>query len=94
MHVLRAEKGFVIVGQDTDGSMTPDDMGLGWAVRRGKPFGFVGDRSLALADHQREDRPQLVGLRTRRGADQLPEGGQLVVEPKQRPPVAMQGHVT
>jgi len=94
MHVLRAEKGFVIVGQDTDGSMTPDDMGLGWAVGRGKPFGFVGARTLALADHHREDRTQVVGWRTRRGADQLPEGGQLVVEPNQRPPVAMQGNVT
>ena len=33
MHVLRAEKGFIIVGQDTDGTQTPHDMGLGWAVR-------------------------------------------------------------
>ena len=28
MHVLRAEKGFVIVGQDTDGTATPDDLGM------------------------------------------------------------------
>ncbi len=28
MHVLRAEKGYIIVGQDTDGTVTPDDAGL------------------------------------------------------------------
>ena len=102
MHVLRAEKGFIIVGQDTDGNQTPEDMGLGWAVRppskpqdgAGAPgFGFIGDRSLSLADHQRPDRRQLVGLKTLAPDSLLPEGAQLVSEPG-RPPVAMQGHVT
>ena len=82
MHVLRAEKGFIIVGQDTDGSMTPADMGMDWAVRRNKPFGFIGDRSLDLADHQRTDRVQLVGLASTDPATVLPEGGQLVDDPK------------
>ena len=94
MHVLRADKGFIIVGQDTDGSMTPGDMGMNWAVRRNKTFGFIGDRSLALADHQREDRLQLVGLATADPDTVLPEGAQLVDEPERRPPVPMQGHVT
>ena len=76
MHVLRAEKGFIIVGQDTDASMTPADMGMDWAVRRNKPFGFLGDRSLSLADHLREDRLQLVGLAS--GDSVLPEGAALV----------------
>ena len=80
MHVLRAEKGFIIVGQDTDGSVTPDDMGLSWAVRRGKAFGFLGDRSLDLPDHRRSDRPQFVGLETLDGATVLPEGAQIVRE--------------
>ncbi|MYE83026.1 MAG: sarcosine oxidase subunit alpha family protein [Gammaproteobacteria bacterium] len=76
MHVLRAEKGFIIVGQDTDGSMTPGDMGMDWSVRANKPFGFLGDRSLSLADHLREDRLQFVGLAS---ADVvLPEGAPLV----------------
>ena len=76
MHVLRAEKGFIIVGQDTDGSMTPGDMGMDWAVRANKPSGFLGDRSLSLADHLREDRLQFVGLAS---ADVvLPEGAPLV----------------
>ena len=94
MHVLRAEKGFIIVGQDTDGSMTPADMGMDWAVRRNKPFGFLGDRSLDLADHLREDRPQLVGLETDDAGTVLPEGGQLVDDPERGPPMSMAGHVT
>src|SRR5208337_3752308 len=46
MHVLRAEKGYIIVGQETDGTVTPDDAGLGWAVGKTKPD-FIGKRSLA-----------------------------------------------
>jgi len=94
MHVLRAEKGFIIVGQDTDGSMTPADMGMDWAVRRNKPFGFLGDRSLDLAHHLREDRPQLVGLASYDAKTVLPEGGQLVDDPERRPPMPIAGHVT
>ena len=95
MHVLRAEKGFIIVGQDTDGSMTPDDMGLAWAVRRSKRFGFLGDRSLDLADHQRPDRLQFVGLETVDGETVLAEGAQLVREEGVRDMVVnMEGHVT
>ncbi|HAN26427.1 MAG TPA: sarcosine oxidase subunit alpha, partial [Haliea salexigens] len=37
MHVLRAEKGFIIVGQDTDGSVHPGDLGMSWAVATDKP---------------------------------------------------------
>ena len=44
MHVLRAEKGFPIIGQDTDGTVTPQDLGLAWAVSKKKPD-FIGKRS-------------------------------------------------
>ena len=97
MHVLRAEKGFIIVGQDTDGSMTPGDMGLDWAVRRGKRFAFIGERSLRLADYQRPDRLQLVGLRTVDPTVSIPEGAQIVDAPPPRGArgrVPMQGYVT
>ncbi|KAG1694647.1 Sarcosine oxidase subunit alpha [Nymphon striatum] len=50
MHVLRAEKGFIIVGQDTDGSMTPYDLDMGWAVSPAKEFSFLGKRSLDRED--------------------------------------------
>ena len=97
MHVLRAEKGFIIVGQDTDGSMTPHDMGLDWAVRHGKRHGFVGERSLALADYRRADRLQLVGLRTVEPATVIPEGTQIIVDADRLRlggPVPMHGFVT
>ena len=67
MHVLRAEKGFVIVGQDTDGTVTPDDLGMGWIVRK-DDSDFIGRRSLRRADTARHDRKQLVGLLPERAA--------------------------
>ena len=94
MHALRAEKGFIIVGQDSDTTTTPRDAGMDWAVRRNKPFGFLGDRSLDVSDHSREDRLQLVGLATTDEDTVLPEGGQLVDRPEAEAPVPMAGHVT
>jgi sarcosine oxidase, subunit alpha len=89
MHVLRAEKGYPIVGQDTDGTVTPQDLGLGWAVSK-KKRDFVGKRSHSRADTTRPDRKQLVGLLPEDGATALVEGVHLV-EPEQQPPL---GHVT
>ncbi|WP_017537838.1 2Fe-2S iron-sulfur cluster-binding protein [Nocardiopsis halophila] len=94
MHVLRAEKGFPIVGQDTDGTVTPQDLGMGWAVSR-KKADFIGRRSFSRPDTARTDRKQLVGLIPAAGEGVLPEGTQLVetrVLPE--PPVPMLGHVT
>jgi sarcosine oxidase subunit alpha len=90
MHVLRAEKGFVIVGQDTDGTVTPADLGMGWIVRK-DDSDFIGRRSLRRADALREDRKQLVGLLS---DELLPEGAQLVEEDTGRIPMRMIGHVT
>ena len=61
MHVLRAEKGYVIVGQDTDGSVTPIDLGMDWIVSKKKDF--IGKRSLFRADTARDNRKQLVALK-------------------------------
>ncbi|MGQ7787532.1 sarcosine oxidase subunit alpha family protein [Nesterenkonia sp. PF2B19] len=96
MHVLRAEKGLIIVGQDTDGTVTPDDAGMGWAVSKVKDF--VGKRSLSRPDTARSDRRQLVGVLPVDGATRLEEGAQLVargtsITPDQGP-VPMIGHVT
>ncbi len=95
MHVLRAEKGFVMVGQDTDGTVTPDDLGMSWIVNLGKGD-FVGRRSLRRADLVRPDRKQLVGLLPDDGRAPLREGAQLVAaEHAEAPaPVPMLGHVT
>ena len=93
MHVLRAEKGFVIVGQDTDGTVTPDDAGLDWAVGK-KKSDFVGKRSLSRPDIVAEGRKQLVGLLTDDPAVVLEEGAQIVADPDQPIPMTMIGHVT
>jgi sarcosine oxidase subunit alpha len=93
MHVLRAEKGFIIVGQDTDGTVTPDDAGLGWAVGKKKPD-FVGKRSLARPDIVAAGRKQLVGLLTDDPKEVLEEGAQIVADPNQPVPMTMIGHVT
>jgi len=93
MHVLRAEKGYVIVGQDTDGSVTVDDLGLGWALSKTKDD-FIGKRSLNRPDTVRKDRKQLVGLLTEDPQTVIPEGAQLVNDPRAPLPVPMVGHVS
>ena len=70
MHVLRAEKGFVIVGQDTDGSVSPLDLGMHWLLSSDKDY--LGRRSLARSDCQRPDRKQLVGLLIEDGREVSP----------------------
>jgi sarcosine oxidase subunit alpha len=95
MHVLRAEKGFIIVGQDTDGSTTPVDLGMSWAMSMKKPYSFLGKRSLARADTARSDRKQLVGLMTEDPQAVLAEGAQIIAAaPGEQRPVPMLGHVT
>ncbi|RLA32366.1 MAG: sarcosine oxidase subunit alpha, partial [Gammaproteobacteria bacterium] len=93
MHVLRAEKGYVIVGQDTDGSVTVNDLGLGWALSKAKQD-FIGKRSLDRPDTVREDRKQLVGLLTEDPVTVIPEGAQLVNDPQAPMPMPMVGHVS
>ncbi|MYZ50532.1 glycine cleavage T C-terminal barrel domain-containing protein, partial [Propylenella binzhouense] len=93
MHLLRAEKGFILVGQETDGTVTPHDLRMDWIVK--KDGDFIGRRSLARADTAREGRRQLVGLLTEDPDHVLMEGAQVIgtaAEPE--PPVPMLGHVT
>jgi sarcosine oxidase subunit alpha len=93
MHVLRAEKGFPIVGQDTDGTVTPHDLGMSWIVSTRKDF--VGKRSLRRPDTVRSDRKHLVGLLPTDPDLVLPEGAQLIApDTPLTPPVPMLGHVT
>jgi len=93
MHVLRAEKGYIIVGQDTDGTVTPDDAGLSWAIGKNKAD-FVGKRSLERASMKAADRKQLVGLKTRDGRTLLEEGAQVAAKAAQKPPMELIGYVT
>jgi sarcosine oxidase subunit alpha len=97
MHVLRAEKGYPIIGQDTDGTVTPQDLGMDWVVSKKKPD-FVGKRSFDRPENRDPQRKQLVGLLPSDAQTVLPEGSQIIefradgqLPP---PPVPMLGHVT
>ena len=92
MHLLRAEKGFIIAGQDTDGTMTPVDLQMDWIISK-KKYDFIGKRSLYRSDTIRNDRKQLVGLLTDDPNEVLEEGAQIVSETKKQP-IEMLGHVT
>ena len=92
MHILRAEKGYIIVGQDTDGSTTPIDLGMGGLLSKNKDF--LGKRSLARSDTTRPDRKQFVGLLTTDRLIVIPEGSQIICGDPQKIPTSMQGHVT
>ncbi|MCY3755118.1 MAG: sarcosine oxidase subunit alpha, partial [Alphaproteobacteria bacterium] len=92
MHVLRAEKGFIVVGHETDGTVTPVDLGMERMVSSRKDF--IGRRSLARPDSQRPDRKQLVGLLPEDPSEVLQEGAQIIEAPRGTPPVPMLGHVT
>ena len=97
MHVLRAEKGYPIIGQDTDGTVTPQDLGMSWAISKKKPD-FVGKRSFARVANQDPLRKHLVGLLPVDRQTVLPEGSQIVEfcvgDQLPPPPVPMLGHVT
>jgi sarcosine oxidase subunit alpha len=93
MHVLRAEKGYIIVGQDTDGTLTPDEAGVGWAVGKTKAD-FVGKRGLMRPDLQSPDRKQVVGLLTVDPGTVLEEGAQIVGVAEPASGEHALGHVT
>ena len=92
MHVLRAEKGYPIIGQDTDGTVTPHDLGMAWVVSKKKRTSSASGRSPAPTN-QRPDRKQLVGLLPVDPDVLLPEGAQLVELRRSchEPPVPMLG---
>jgi sarcosine oxidase subunit alpha len=94
MHVLRAEKGYPIIGQETDGTVTPQDLGMDWVVSKTKAF--IGSRSHRRAENLRPDRKQLVAVLPIDPAAHIPEGNQLVAAGADltRTPVPMVGHVT
>lgn len=93
MHVLRAEKGYIIVGQDTDGTMTPEDMGLGWAVSKKKPD-FIGKRGLMRPDLVAPGRKHFVGLIAEDRTKRLEEGAQIVADQVAPAGTHAIGHVT
>jgi sarcosine oxidase subunit alpha len=97
LHVLRAEKGFFVVGHDTDATVSPLDLGIGQMVDRRKPD-FIGRRSLQRAELARPDRQQYVGLLTDDPAVVVQEGSPVVemadARDLRRTPVRISGRVT
>ena len=97
MHLLRAEKGYIVIGQETDGTVTPIDLNYNWMIGKNKKD-FIGKRSLSRPDTSREDRKQLVGLSPINKKDIIEEG-QHIVELNELPkkiinPIKYLGHVS
>jgi sarcosine oxidase subunit alpha len=93
LHVMRAEKGFIMIGDETDGTVTPHDLALGWAVSK-KKQDFIGKRALERPDLTRPDRKQLVGLATQDPATVLPDGAHAVAGTNEYGGPKTIGHVT
>jgi sarcosine oxidase subunit alpha len=93
LHVLRAEKGYIVVGDETDGTTTPIDVGLDGLVSK-KKADFLGKRSLEQEYLKAPNRKQLVGLLTEDPNDVLPDGAYAVRHVKDKPPMEMIGQVT
>ena len=93
LHVLRAEKGYIVVGDETDGTTTPIDVGLDGLVSK-KKADFIGKRSLEQSYLKGPNRKQLVGLLTEDPKDVLPDGAYAVRQVKDKPPMEMIGQVT
>ncbi len=78
LHVMRAEKGFIMIGDETDGTVIPQDLGLDWAISKKKPD-YLGKRA-QMRSHMRDPgRWRLVGLETLDGSV-LPDGAYAVGE--------------
>lgn len=93
LHVLRAEKGYIVIGDETDGTVTPFDVGLDGLVSK-KKADFIGKRSLEQSYLKGPNRKQLVGLLTEDPQEVLPDGAYAVREVKDKPPMEMIGQVT
>jgi len=91
--LLRAEKGYIHVGADTDATTIPDDIGFG-QIARNRREDFIGRRSLSSAEATRADRWQLVGLDSLASERVIPVGAQCLPRSGAQPPVRPCGRVT
>ncbi len=78
LHVLRAEKGFIMIGDETDGTVIPQDLGLNWAISK-KKTDYLGKRAQERSHMTDPTRWKLVGLETVDGTV-LPDGAYAVSE--------------
>ena len=78
LHILRAEKGFIMIGDETDGTVIPQDLGLNWAISK-KKEDYLGKRAQQRTHMADPTRWKLVGLETTDGST-LPDGAYAVGE--------------
>ena len=76
LHVMRAEKGFIMIGDETDGTVIPQDLGLDWAISK-KKEDFLGKRGQQRNFLASADRWKLVGFETLDGSV-IPDGSYIV----------------
>lgn len=72
MHVMRAEKGFIMIGDETDGTIVPQDLNLGWAISK-KKADYLGKRGQERSFLSSPDRWKLAGFETLDGSV-IPDG--------------------
>ena len=78
LHVMRAEKGFIMIGDETDGTVIPQDLNLGWAISK-KKADYLGKRGQERSFLARADRWKLAGFETLDGSV-VPDGAYIVAE--------------
>ncbi|MCB2111527.1 MAG: sarcosine oxidase subunit alpha family protein [Defluviimonas sp.] len=78
MHIMRAEKGFIMIGDETDGTVIPQDLNLHWAISK-KKTDYLGKRAQERSFMASPERWRLVGLETLDGSV-LPDGAYAVAE--------------
>jgi sarcosine oxidase subunit alpha len=78
LHIMRAEKGFIMIGDETDGTVIPQDLGLGWAISK-KKADYLGKRGQERSFLASADRWQLVGFETLDGSV-IPDGAYIVAD--------------
>ena len=80
LHVMRAEKGFIMIGDETDGTVIPQDLMLHWAISK-KKEDYLGKRAQERSHMADPNRWKLVGLETVDGSV-LPDGAYAVADGK------------
>ncbi len=93
LHVMRAEKGFIMIGDETDGTVIPQDLNLNWAVSKTKTD-FIGKRAHKRSFMISSQRKRLVGLLTENPKVVLPDGAHAVSNFKSYKDQKIIGHIT
>ncbi|MDA5555534.1 sarcosine oxidase subunit alpha family protein [Shimia sp. MMG029] len=78
LHVMRAEKGFIMIGDETDGTVIPQDLNMQWAISK-KKEDFLGKRAQTRDHMASDDRWKLAGFETLDGSV-IPDGAYIVAD--------------